>query len=65
MACFHQKVGIDVCQLFGPETVFLQQAAYLTGGSYVHLERRDAVLQYLTVCVACHPQDCQPRLRRA
>ncbi|KIL65959.1 hypothetical protein M378DRAFT_161605 [Amanita muscaria Koide BX008] len=41
------KVTIDVCQLYGPETVFLQQAAHLTGGSYIHLERRDALLQYL------------------
>lgn len=41
------KVAIDVCQLFGPETVFLQQAAYLTGGSYVHLTQRDALLQHL------------------
>ncbi|PFH53817.1 hypothetical protein AMATHDRAFT_73229 [Amanita thiersii Skay4041] len=41
------KVTIDVCQVYGPETVFLQQAAHLTGGSYIHLERRDALLQYL------------------
>ncbi|KAF7782321.1 hypothetical protein Agabi119p4_1697 [Agaricus bisporus var. burnettii] len=41
------KVTIDVCQVFGPDTVFLQQAAHLTGGSYIHLERRDALLQYL------------------
>jgi transcription initiation factor TFIIH subunit 3 len=42
-------VTIDACQLFGPETVFLQQAAHLTNGSYIYLERRDALLQYLTV----------------
>jgi transcription initiation factor TFIIH subunit 3 len=30
--------------------VFLQQAAHLTGGSYIYLERRDAFLQYLMVC---------------
>lgn len=41
------KITIDVCKLFGPETVFLQQAAHLTGGSYIYLERRDALLQYL------------------
>ncbi|KAF8628910.1 hypothetical protein AX15_003690 [Amanita polypyramis BW_CC] len=41
------KVTIDVCQMYGPDTVFLQQAAHLTGGSYIHLERRDALLQYL------------------
>ncbi|KAF8829089.1 hypothetical protein HHX47_DHR3000584 [Lentinula edodes] len=42
------KVTIDACQIYGPETVFLQQAAHLTGGSYIYLERRDALLQYLT-----------------
>ncbi|KAF8160805.1 transcription factor Tfb4-domain-containing protein [Crassisporium funariophilum] len=41
------KVTIDACQIFGPDTVFLQQAAHLTGGSYLFLERRDALLQYL------------------
>ncbi|KAJ3518107.1 hypothetical protein NMY22_g13824 [Coprinellus aureogranulatus] len=41
------KVTIDACQIYGAETVFLQQAAHLTGGSYLHLERRDALLQYL------------------
>jgi len=46
----YQKVTIDVCKVFGEETVFLQQAAHLTGGSYIYLERRDAFLQYLMVC---------------
>ncbi|KAF8813800.1 Tfb4-domain-containing protein [Phlegmacium glaucopus] len=41
------KVTIDACQIFGPDTVFLQQAAHLTGGAYLYLERRDALLQYL------------------
>ncbi|EIN11961.1 transcription factor Tfb4 [Punctularia strigosozonata HHB-11173 SS5] len=41
------KVTMDVCQLYGPESVFLQQASHLTGGSYIHLEHRDALLQYL------------------
>jgi len=44
-----QKVTIDACQIYGPETVFLQQAAHLTGGSYLRPERRDALLQYLLV----------------
>jgi transcription initiation factor TFIIH subunit 3 len=47
--CDYQKVTIDVCKVFGEETVFLQQAAHLTGGSYIYLERRDAFLQYLMV----------------
>ncbi|KAF5321610.1 hypothetical protein D9619_002025 [Psilocybe cf. subviscida] len=42
-----QKITIDACQIAGPETVFLQQAAHLTGGSYLYLDRRDALLQYL------------------
>ncbi|KAG8961315.1 RNA polymerase II transcription factor B subunit 4 [Tulasnella sp. 419] len=49
------KVTIDVCKVFGPDTVFLQQAAHLTGGSYVYLERRDALLQYLTMCFLPSP----------
>ena len=35
--------------MFGPDAVFLQQAAHLTGGSYVNLENRDALLQHLLV----------------
>ncbi|KAK2464250.1 hypothetical protein APHAL10511_003707 [Amanita phalloides] len=49
------KVTIDVCQMYGPETVFLQQAAHLTGGSYIHLERRDALLQYLIMTFLSPP----------
>lgn len=41
------KVTIDVGKIYGPDTVFLQQAAHLTNGSYIYLERRDALLQYL------------------
>ncbi|TFK73924.1 Tfb4-domain-containing protein [Pluteus cervinus] len=44
------KVMIDVCQIYGEDSVFLQQAAHLTGGSYILLERRDALLQYLIMC---------------
>lgn len=40
---------IDVCKLYGPDTVFLQQAAHLTGGSYLYLEHKEALLQYLIV----------------
>jgi transcription initiation factor TFIIH subunit 3 len=40
----------DRCvQDFRPDSVFLQQAAYLTGGSYIYLEHREALLQYLIV----------------
>ena len=44
-----QKITIDVCKIFGSDSVFLQQAAYLTGGSYIYLEHREALLQYLIV----------------
>ena len=45
----NQKVTIDVCKLHGPDTVFLQQAAHLTGGSYLYLEHKEALLQFLIV----------------
>ncbi|RDB24941.1 RNA polymerase II transcription factor B subunit 4 [Hypsizygus marmoreus] len=49
------KVTIDVCQIYGPDTIFLQQAAHLTGGSYIFLERRDALLQYLIMSFLSPP----------
>lgn len=49
------KVTIDACQIYGAETVFLQQAAHLTGGSYLLLERRDALLQYLLMTFLSPP----------
>ncbi|KAF8070625.1 transcription factor Tfb4-domain-containing protein [Lyophyllum atratum] len=49
------KVTIDVCQIYGPDSVFLQQAAHLTGGSYIFLERRDALLQYLIMSFLSPP----------
>ncbi|KAH9949550.1 transcription factor Tfb4 [Amylocystis lapponica] len=49
------KVTIDVCKIYGPDSVFLQQAAHLTGGSYMILDRPDAVLQYLIVNVLLPP----------
>ncbi|KAI0775718.1 transcription factor Tfb4 [Trametes elegans] len=41
------KVTIDVCKIFGAENVFLQQAAHLTGGAYIRVEKLDALLQYM------------------
>ncbi|KIJ19132.1 hypothetical protein PAXINDRAFT_109674 [Paxillus involutus ATCC 200175] len=49
------KVTIDVCKLYGPDAVFLQQAAHLTNGSYIYLERRDALLQYLIMSFLSPP----------
>jgi len=50
------KVTIDVCKLYGPDTVFLQQAAHLTGGSYLYLEQKDALLQYLIMTFLPSPR---------
>jgi transcription initiation factor TFIIH subunit 3 len=57
-----QKVTIDACQVFGPDTVFLQQAAHLTGGAYLYLERRDALLQYLIVSLSIPNCTLNPHL---
>ena len=57
-----QKVTIDACQVFGPDTVFLQQAAHLTGGAYLYLERRDALLQYLIVSFSILNSTFNPHL---
>ncbi|KAJ1304534.1 hypothetical protein OPQ81_005675 [Rhizoctonia solani] len=44
------RVPIDVCRVFGPDTIFLQQAAYLTGGCYLNLDSGSSLLQSLTMC---------------
>ncbi|KAN0090851.1 TFIIH subunit Tfb4/p34 [Tylopilus felleus] len=49
------KVTIDVCKIYGPDAAFLQQAAHLTNGSYIYLERRDALLQYLIMSFLSPP----------
>ncbi|KAI0027817.1 Tfb4-domain-containing protein [Vararia minispora EC-137] len=49
------KVTIDICKVFGPDTVFLQQVSHLTGGSYIHLEQRDALLQFLIMSFLSPP----------
>ncbi|GAA6006117.1 TFIIH/NER complex subunit TFB4 [Rhodotorula paludigena] len=41
------NIQIDVCKVYGPDAVFLQQASHLTSGAYYKLERRAALLQYL------------------
>ncbi|KAJ3477479.1 hypothetical protein NLJ89_g12414 [Agrocybe chaxingu] len=58
---FSQKVTIDACQVFGPDTVFLQQAAHLTGGSYLHLTETSALLQYLIVSRDSLPSSHRPQ----
>ncbi|PKI84784.1 Tfb4p [Malassezia vespertilionis] len=42
-----QDVNIDVCKLFGGDTVFLRQACYLTGGHYYRLEHTAGLLEVL------------------
>ncbi|KAL1695498.1 TFIIH subunit Tfb4/p34 [Schizophyllum commune] len=50
------KVPIDTLQLAAHDSVFLQQATYLTGGAYVRLGdesgegKRGGLLQYLMMC---------------
>lgn len=46
----NQSIPIDVCKIYGDESVFLQQASHLTKASYAKLERRSGLLQYLMVC---------------
>lgn len=43
-----QGIHIDVCKLFGEDTVFLRQACHLTGGHYYSLDGLDGLLQVLT-----------------
>lgn len=43
-----QGIHIDVCKLFGEDTVFLRQACHLTGGHYYSLDSLDGLLQILT-----------------
>ena len=43
-----KSIIIDVCKLLGKDTVFLQQAAHLTGGTYFRIESgTDGLLQSL------------------
>ncbi|KIM30388.1 hypothetical protein M408DRAFT_21905 [Serendipita vermifera MAFF 305830] len=49
------KVSLDVCKLYGPDTVFLQQAAHLTGGSYLSIHNRDTLIHYLMICFLSPP----------
>ncbi|KAM0754829.1 Tfb4-domain-containing protein [Meredithblackwellia eburnea MCA 4105] len=42
-----KSIPIDVCKIYGPDAVFLQQACHLTNGSYYKLARRSGLLQYL------------------
>ncbi|KAG1085736.1 hypothetical protein G6F42_021271 [Rhizopus arrhizus] len=41
------SIPLDVCKIFGEETAFLQQASNITGGVYVKMENRLALLEYL------------------
>ncbi|CAE7146001.1 unnamed protein product [Rhizoctonia solani] len=43
------RVPIDVCRVFGSDTIFLQQAAYLTGGCYLNLDSGSSLIQSLTL----------------
>ncbi|KAG9297534.1 hypothetical protein G9A89_001474 [Geosiphon pyriformis] len=41
------SIPIDVCKVFGEDTVFLQQAAHITNGTYMKLDLPRGFLQYL------------------
>ncbi|RIA86191.1 RNA polymerase II transcription factor B subunit 4 [Glomus cerebriforme] len=46
-----QKLGIpiDVCKVHGEDTVFLKQAAHITGGRYLKLQIPQGFLQFLMI----------------
>ncbi|TIA89804.1 hypothetical protein E3P99_01911 [Wallemia hederae] len=41
------KIVVDVCELYNCNTIFLQQAAHLTGGNYIQATQTDCLIQYL------------------
>ncbi|RUP15723.1 TFIIH subunit Tfb4/p34 [Jimgerdemannia flammicorona] len=41
------SIPVDVCKVFGEDTVFLQQAAHITSGIYLKVEDPQSLLQYL------------------
>ncbi|EOR00885.1 hypothetical protein E3P89_02581 [Wallemia ichthyophaga] len=41
------KILVDVCELYNSNTIFLQQAAHLTGGNYIQVKYIDSLIQYL------------------
>lgn len=41
------QIPIDVCKVLGKDTVFLQQAAHITNGTYMHLDQPAGLLKYL------------------
>ena len=45
-ACQRQSIPIDICKIAG-DTVFLQQASDATKGTYIKLEDKRGLLQYL------------------
>lgn len=46
---WRQSIPIDVCKIYGPDAVFLQQACHLTLGNYFKIMKRNSLLQYLIV----------------
>lgn len=41
------KILVDVCELYNCNTIFLQQAAHLTGGNYIQAKETHSLIQYL------------------
>lgn len=57
-SCPPQRSGIliDACRLGAGHSSFLQQAAYLTGGTYLRPAQPQALVQYLNVSLGCVPE---------
>jgi transcription initiation factor TFIIH subunit 3 len=45
------SVPVDVCKIHRGRGVFLRQAAHITGGLHLSVQRPTALLQYLMVCM--------------
>ncbi|KAK9766407.1 RNA polymerase II transcription factor B subunit 4 [Basidiobolus ranarum] len=41
------SIPIDVCKIYGADSAFLQQAAYISSGTYLKAENASGLLQYL------------------
>ncbi|KAJ2823007.1 RNA polymerase II transcription factor B subunit 4 [Coemansia erecta] len=49
------SVLIDICKVFGPDSVFLQQAADITGGNYLSVDTNSEASLLQTLMFTCLP----------
>ncbi|KAI8802445.1 TFIIH subunit Tfb4/p34 [Cladochytrium replicatum] len=52
---FIQGIKLDVCKVYGPESVFMPQAAHITGGVFLEITHRDELLQHLLYAFLAEP----------